>query len=199
MSVSAAKFRWTPELDAIMTEMAPDYSAREIAMKIGVTRNMVIGRCRRGKIDLASPATKIQRGPILRLPINRLLKRAPVWPRSPAPPPPARPTKFVAYGGETDPAIVDAIARQRMARLEQKSLARTEAWQPKPVAYFNIRDGLCRWPLWGKDTPFSEKFFCGLPTEGETYCPHCAARGTAPKTTKWLDSKLGIDKVRAAA
>lgn len=32
----------------------------------------------------------------------------------------------------------------------------------------------CRWPLWGDDTPFVEKFFCGVPgcdlVEGRPYC-----------------------------
>jgi hypothetical protein len=49
------------------------------------------------------------------------------------------------------------------------------------VGFFDIRDGLCRWPLWGLATPFSEKRFCGEPTPAvEPYCAYCRTLSYEP-------------------
>lgn len=50
------------------------------------------------------------------------------------------------------------------------------------VPFFDIRPGQCRWPLWGRSTPISEKQFCGEPViPGKSYCPSCRALSIAPK------------------
>ena len=49
------------------------------------------------------------------------------------------------------------------------------------VGFFDIRDGLCRWPLWDLATPFSEKRFCGEPTAAvEPYCAYCQTLSYEP-------------------
>jgi hypothetical protein len=61
---------------------------------------------------------------------------------------------------------------------------------PKPVSapadragvgFFDIRDGQCRWPLWGLLTPFAEKRFCGEPARGPgPYCAYCRTLSFEP-------------------
>ncbi|KRE07434.1 hypothetical protein ASE63_22305 [Bosea sp. Root381] len=191
-AVPRPAFKWTDTLDARLRILAPDYTAASIGIMIGVSRNAVIGRCRRKGIELGKGAP----APV---------RRSPVSPKSPAPALPTSPApvfgvqKFHAFGGESDRTKVEAISRQRLTLQEYAAAKPTPAWQPKRVGFFDIRNGLCRWPLWSSTTPFSEKFFCGLPTDGGVYCAHCSERGTSPKATAWLDNRLGISKARAAA
>lgn len=48
------------------------------------------------------------------------------------------------------------------------------------VGFFGLGNQHCRYPLWGGDTAFAEKFYCGSPTanflEGRCYCPFHQAR-----------------------
>lgn len=180
--------QWTEELDERLRVLAPDYSASQIASMLGASRNAVIGRCSRRKIDLASAATKIQRSPVVRL----VLKGAP--------PRPARPKYFATFNGITDPAKVDQIAAARAVQRESKMTAVETDWRPARIGFMKLRDGLCKWPLWTGRPALDEKFFCGnesLP--GLPYCLHCRTLSIAPRATKSLDKHLGIDKLRSAA
>lgn len=49
------------------------------------------------------------------------------------------------------------------------------------VGFFDIRDGMCRWPLWDVRTPFAEKRFCGELAPGPgPYCDHCRTLSFEP-------------------
>jgi uncharacterized protein (UPF0335 family) len=176
---------WTPEIDERMRQLAPDHSAKQIAEMIGASRNAVIGRGRRRKIDLASPATKIQRGPILRIPIRKAAVRiANVLTPHPA----------------IEPSKIDAHCADLQRKRELAMVAPADDWTPARVAFLDIRDGFCRWPLWTGRPPLAEKFFCGNPSEpGNSYCEHCRHRGTAPRAQVTMDRRLGIPKARVAA
>jgi hypothetical protein len=182
-------FTWTDEHDAKLREMAPDFSAKQIAEVFGVTRNAVIGRCTRRNIDLASAATKVQRQPVLRL----VLKGAP--------PPPKRPKVFATYGGVTDATVVDQIAAARLDQREAKMITASEDWTPARITIFALKDGLCKWPLWVGNPPLDQKFFCGNKAiPGKPYCHHCAGLSiSGPRVAAAWDRRLGIDKARAAA
>lgn len=71
-------------------------------------------------------------------------------------------------------------------------------WFPVRLTIMQLRDGVCRWPLW--DAGDKDKFYCGLPaTSGSVYCAHCRAVSVAPRATASLDEHLGLSKIRRAA
>lgn len=74
-------------------------------------------------------------------------------------------------------------------------------WRPKAVPYFQIGDGLCRWPLWPMNARFSEKFFCGLPAlESGSYCAHCQGLSSSRELTRDTDRRLNFKHlIRRAA
>lgn len=50
------------------------------------------------------------------------------------------------------------------------------------VAYFDLREGDCRWPLWNNNRPpIAERYSCGAPAlEGKPYCLHHTEKASAP-------------------
>lgn len=63
-------------------------------------------------------------------------------------------------------------------------------WFPIRLTIMQLRDGVCRWPLWGAAD--KDKFYCGLPVSGgSVYCPHCRAASIAPRAKLWLDRRFG--------
>lgn len=159
---------WTPELDDRLRELAPDHSARQIADMVGASRNAVIGRCRRRKIDLASPATKIQRGPILRLPIRKAAVRIA--------------KVLTPEYSNVEPSKLNAHCANLQRKREVAMLAPADDWQPARTALLDLRSSNCRWPLWTDATPRSERFFCGnAVVPGGSYCSHCATLAYRPR------------------
>lgn len=72
-------------------------------------------------------------------------------------------------------------------------------WFPVRLSIMELRDGVCRWPLWGRSAE-GGKFYCGLPISGgSVYCAHCHALSIAPQATRSLDKRLGIAKFRWTA
>lgn len=176
------KWEWTDAHDATMRELAPDYSASHIAEVIGTTRNAVIGRCRRRKIDLASAATKTQRSPVVRLVLRGV--------------PPQRKMPSHAYPGSA-PSEIPSICITLHEKREAAMVAPSAGWQPARISAADLKSHHCQWPLWTGNEP---KFFCGneqLP--GESYCRRCHGLSvSAPSVVAGVDRRLGIDKARAA-
>ncbi len=71
-------------------------------------------------------------------------------------------------------------------------------WFPIRLTIMQLRDGVCRWPLWGAGDK-GDKFYCGLPSSGSVYCDHCRALSISPRATISLDKRLGLSKLRRAA
>lgn len=71
-----------------------------------------------------------------------------------------------------------------------------QPYVPAAIGFMDLRDNLCRWPLWKPDVPFSEKRYCGNAVmEGRPYCPHCNGLSVAPRRTESFDKKHGFFKL----
>ena len=75
-----------------------------------------------------------------------------------------------------------------------------DGYEPKRIPFLDIANGQCRWPMWGTETPFSDKVYCGADADtGKPYCAHCDQIAYNPQYTKVVDGRLGILKLRKAA
>lgn len=101
-----------------------------------------------------------------------------------------------------DPRGEKHIATVAVTRKAPTSIARTKPRlvvaptpPPKPaeifmpqghnrVLFLDVRlVGQCRFPLWGDNTPFPEKFYCGNPADdSQVYCPTCRKIAYGPGT-----------------
>lgn len=109
------------------------------------------------------------------------------------------PAIYAAFGS-VEPAQVAAIAVARRDERERKMTAADANWHPLALDIMAIRDGLCRWPLWGKDATPSERFYCGNESDtGHVYCPHCRALSVATKPAVPVVKKVFSMKRRMAA
>lgn len=73
-------------------------------------------------------------------------------------------------------------------------------YSPKRVTIMELRDGVCRWPLWGNDAQPSERFYCGNESDaGHVYCPHCRALSVGTKPSVHVERKVFSMKRRMAA
>jgi len=73
-------------------------------------------------------------------------------------------------------------------------------YAPQRVTIMELRDGICRWPLWDNDAPPSERFYCGNESDaGHVYCGHCRALSVASKPAGPVTLKHFSMKRRMAA
>lgn len=167
-------FDWSTVSDHSLAQLARDYSAAQIAKQLGCSRNAVIGRCARRGIRLSRyivPSVE----PIVRAAERRASERQ----------------RYAAKRVKL--ASVEPI--QIMAPWPAPA-----APKPRNLSIMQLRDGVCRWPLWDNDTPASQKRYCGADAEpGQVYCAHCAGLSYAPRRTESLDRQLGISKMARPA
>lgn len=159
-----AVFDWSTVSDHSLAQLARQFTAAQIANKLGCSRNAVIGRCARRGISLSSYiAPRVE-------PIQRAANR--------------RATDRQRY----------AAKRGKLAAAEPIQIVDTRPpvpHEPQNVTILDLRDGLCRWPLWSKTTPYSDKRYCGSETApGKVYCDHCSTLAYAPRRTESLDRKI---------
>jgi len=126
------KTEWTDERTDLLKKLVADkMSASEIGRALGITKNMVSGKCRRLGIKLCS--------------IDK-----PTGPR----------------------ARFERMERAKAAAAALKPVL--DANDPGPMQYLKIwemKRGVCHWPLWGKTTAFEDKRFCGRKAvQKSVYC-----------------------------
>lgn len=143
---------WSEEEDTYLEKAWADgNSAREIAAKLGRTRNSVIGRVNRKGL------TAKVRGSAYVPPIRTLLPTpnfSRPAPRLPAP-------KLVK------PAPVPKVVPYNIAKLPPKNRNEVE---PLLISIMNIRQkSQCAFPIESRDL---ETFYCGHVTSGHSYCPY---------------------------
>ena len=147
-----AAFDWSRISDAELAESARMHSATEIGRILGVSRNAVIGRCARRGISLTGGVN--------------------------------------GRHHLTPEECVARAERRRVGERQKYTGKRVKLAASEPVAIFTdhlrltlmqLRPDSCRWPLWTRETPFSEKRYCGVKAPiGQTYCSHCRTLSYQP-------------------
>ncbi len=57
----------------------------------------------------------------------------------------------------------------------------TTEFEAGRCSIMQLRDGVCRWPMWDMATPKNAKFYCGAPTHGKSsYCQEHMLLGLDP-------------------
>lgn len=160
-----------PATLAVIKRAMAGMSFTEIAEDLGITRNTISGIIYRARHKgMIFPTTRSEPKQDRPAPAPRPKDAAPPKPRIV----PIRPAKTVL--------VVDANYR------------------PRRVTIMEVRDGLCRWPLWGNDAPHSERFYCGNESAaGQVYCQHCRALSSRPATNVLVVKKVFSMKRRMAA
>lgn len=152
---------WNDEREQLLRTMweVDGLSARECGAALGVTRNAVIGKVHRLKLQ--------KHGPTPKMPASKV-----------------RALKSTGERGTTGKyrGVVTAARKARMAKAipapppEVFSPAAEDlavgAWNPlpgaTPIGLMDLSDKVCRWPV-SDGAPF---LFCGCATaEGSSYCP----------------------------
>lgn len=143
---------WTDEqVDRLTTRWRDGASCTQIAAELGggLTRNAIIGKLHRlGITDADRPR-----------PVAR-----PRRPRAP------RVQRAIEHRRATLSPTREPRAKAEPAPAPQLAPISTEHMRQ----FHELEDCHCRWPLWHKDTPFSDQFYCGAPTAkvslGIPYC-----------------------------
>ncbi len=160
--------KWTSEMHVMMLEAFRDGctcggAAMRISKATGVeiTRNAVIGRHHRSNAEEKA-----------------LLTHKPGIPQSrprgqkPKPKREHKPRARLRYN-----------IKERSFPLSPMKIPERQPTYESPTActIFDLRGGVCRWPLWASQTPFEAQTYCGAGTGGPTYCPtHHAASKREP-------------------
>ncbi len=133
-----------PKREMIERLAAAKKSSTEIGHEMGMTRNAVIGYCKRRGIQLLGrPANMPKPKP------------------DPSRPPPLRRIKNLFIPAK--PARVPASKASPTPPQVVNDGAGVEIW--------DLKGGQCRWPLWG-DNELATGFFCGAESEtGHSWCP----------------------------
>lgn len=87
-------------------------------------------------------------------------------------------------------------AKKRQPKPAAQVLPPQPPYEHVGVAFLDVKEHHCRWPLWGKTTPFVDKLFCGVETPaGQPYCDHCRRLSVAPKHTSDTDRRLNFKRL----
>lgn len=127
--------------------------------------------------------------------IFRARRKGMIFPttRSEAPQNRPKPTQRPADAAPPRLRVVPMRAPKPIAEVDMN-------YQPKRVTIMELRDGICRWPLWGKDAKPSEHFYCGNESDGShVYCAHCRSLSVATKPAAPVEKKVFSMKRRMAA
>jgi len=154
-------FAWTDEAkDTIRRGVADKLTARQIAEILGVTRNMVIGAALRYNIKLMPQKN----------PNSGKKKKNLVNPEKQTVDKSTKLKRVKQSKNRTDSIRAAFDMAKRLC--EQKPEDSPEIIE-HGVAFCDIRDGQCRYPLWTLEDSFESKRFCGRFVELEKpYCSH---------------------------
>lgn len=150
---------WTPERVQQLRDLAArGFSASQIAAEMGyVTRNAVIGKAQRLKVQIGVPSQPARR---------QVAPPAAPKPRKPKPPAPAKPAPPPA------PAIEEIFPDPAVAQ-EAQSAPLMLTLAELPIF------GACRWPF---GDPRSSSFrYCGSPCGGQVYCEQHRSAAFTPR------------------
>ncbi len=145
--------KWPAErFEALKQLAAQELTSYEIEKVLGVSRAAVCGKAMRNGIRLLGQARKL-----------RLIRAA-------------------------DPKLVEKkqVRKVRKVKAHKKQVRKVQNTSPQPKLelaeigtpcnVFQLRRGHCRWPMWGLQTPFEAKHFCGQQAiSGSSYCADHAA------------------------
>ena len=174
---------WTEErklaLRALWLQDDPVLPSAEIARRLGISKNAVVGKARR-----------------LRLPA----RPSPIIPKDGAPPRKAAPS---AGAAETRMAALRAAAAKVALAAAQRRMPAAPQPPPAPPAARptagTVTPRTCRWPLWGHGEVPTHRY-CGAPaTDMRPYCEaHCRIAYTAGRVPAGTDLGRGhYARVRA--
>lgn len=152
---------WTEEMQTTMvTLLAEGKSCSEVGEVLGITRNAVIGRAHRTKVSIGELNGYIQGS-----------KKA-NWKK--------KLLKLYDF----------SVGVRPMGNKKPKKFAVNRAAWVKPpedtvtkCLFGALDDHLCHWPLWGNDG-VGERFYCGAPVEGKTYCHDHWFAATEPRHSR---------------
>lgn len=138
---------------AIIDRAMAGMSFTEIADDLGITRNTISGA------------------------VYRARRKGVVFPNTRSEPPQDRPKPTPRPEGAAPPRLRVVPIPEPKPRLVSDA-----NYAPKRVTIMELRDGVCRWPLWGNDAAPSDRFYCGNESDaGHVYCGHCRALSVASK------------------
>lgn len=156
---------------AVIERAMAGMSFTEIAEDLGITRNTISGIVYRARHKgMIFPTTRSE-------------------PPSDRPAPAPRPKD----AAPPKPRVVPIRAPKPLPVVD-------ENYSPQRLTIMEIRDGLCRWPLWGNNATHSERFYCGNPSDGgHVYCGHCRAMSIQTALSQPVVKKVFSAKRRMAA
>lgn len=156
---------------AIIDRANAGMSFSEISEDLGITRNVISGA------------------------IYRARRKGVVFPNTRSEPPQVRPKPTPRPEDAAPPRL-----RVVPTRAPKPGLVADANYSPKRVSIMELRDGVCRWPLWGNDAQPSERFYCGNESDaGHVYCPRCRALSVGTKPSVPVERKVFSMKRRMAA
>lgn len=169
---------WTPELVEQLKQLrAAGLSASQIADRLGMTRNAIVGACRRRGIPPSGERTNAHKGPRVKWTNHMVARLREAWhQRIPS-------FQIAEELGCTTLAVQQAARRYGCGRryvrdTRPKYIATDRKDSDIPleqrVSLLELGDKTCRWPV--GDPATDSFFFCGAePIKGRPYCSgHCA-------------------------
>jgi GcrA cell cycle regulator len=147
---------WTDDDVQLMKKLIADgISATVVGQRFGVTRSAIIGKLNRLKIKIGDLNGFNNSGKMLaRIEAKKLHRIRP---------------RLALYGDWHPPRKTNVVT------IKPKT-------KPKPVVNLDhkctimqLKDKTCHWPLWGMDD--KNRFYCGAPVTGKTYCEAHHAMG----------------------
>lgn len=147
---------WTDERhERVLQLLREGATAREAGDAVGITRNAVVGRLARAGFKISDFNGHIGHRSTKRW--KRLKGRLP------------RPVF------KSKPVKVCMVIKM----LEAKPPAMIDL--SRKCQFADLNADRCHWPLWGNSTRYEDKFYCGAPTFGSTYCQAHWEVGTVPR------------------
>lgn len=158
------KYWSTEDHDLMMKLLAEGKSCRVVGETLGVTRNAVIGRAHRFKVKVSHINGRPQGSP-----------KMTAWRKKPK-------LQLYDFSEGKRPVMVSkpkkfAVVRKRTVRPPEDS--------PHKCLFAVLDRKKCHWPLWADDGT-GERFYCGAPVEGKTYCEGHWTAATEPSKARYV-------------
>lgn len=170
-----AKSRWDDDagIEQLRTLWAEGHSTSEIARRIGVTKNAIVGKAHR--LDLPGRPSPIRRGEYVSPPIRRVM--GPTLPPLPSVAAVEIVAPVVAQEAPKISLRLKEVIAMKLPKPTPKPVASigVKEWRqrseiavpaPEPATTFIARSGKCQWT----DSEAWPWFFCGDATDGGSWC-----------------------------